>query len=307
MDAAKIAEKHSAHKVYGKKISRESCAPALLAMHRWGVINSDQFAALSGYCKSYVDQKLLKKLAGQGMIRKIVPTYSKSNAPRFHLYTLLRKGYETLCGVVERDWNEDPEAALGKFSKPADSFHSNDQTLHHFQTLDLLVAADQQAEELTPDYRLVEQLAEWRWWRGSHYPTALTARTGDRHKADGGLIVAQESDSWVDFLENDNGTESYSVIAGKIRNYWNTLGLDDIITRFGVSMPFFRVLFITTTEDRAAKMAGMVAEAGLVPFCDIDPGDVFYFTTHERALGDFYGAHWRTADEVNSSIVLGGA
>ena len=317
MDACTFPENHTggkSNRVFGRPLLWRQIAPAFLAMHRWGAITAEQFAGLTGHAHGYVIKSLARKLSTGGrsaQIARIVPTKEPYSPKPPNFYSLAQAGYEELCRLVEGEWNEDPEIALGKFIPPVESVHYDERMPHRLKTIDILTAAERSACADLGNTVIDDMIAEFRFWDGKRHPTAMRTPEGRRFKADGAIIMSRGDHRWIDFLEVDMGTETLSsvsprklweTIEGKFKSYWSVMGAAMVAERFGV-LPHFRVLFIAPSAARADNMAALSMGCGLMPIDGVTPADAFRFTTHAQAEADFYGGHWKRGDGALDPLV----
>lgn len=318
MDVRNVAEKHSDSKenrIFGVPLERRQIAPALLAMHRWGVVTAEQFVRLTGYSHHYATKKLLPRLSAGGpkaILRAIRPTTPRLGPPPPNFYALAKSGYDKLCHMAEAEWNEEPEIALGRFVPPVESIFYDEMAPHRVATIDALCAAERDAPSSMDETSIVDMIAEFRFWNGLRYPTALRNEAGRRFKADAVIALGKGQSSWIDMIEVDMGSETVSPenpmklwgsIEGKFKNYWSVLGAAMIRERFGVTSPYFRVQVVTTCDRRIDTMIETLDDSGLLPIDGLLPQHVFMFTTMERAIESYYGQHWRTVGRDSFSPV----
>jgi hypothetical protein len=313
MDGCKVAENHTGgkdEKIFGRGLGGDAVASGLLAAHRWGLVDAKLFAAHAGVTYEHAVKNLLPGLRGNHpLLKKLTPsnrTFGGGRPPYF--YALTRRGYDELSDAVSDCWAADPAVALGEFVTPPTSVRWSPTTPHKMMTKAALLAAERGAISY-PSITVVDQIAEFRAWNKKRHPTAATTPDGVRFKVDAVNIVEMTGMRWADQIEIDMGSESLissnpdrmaATVEGKIRTLWKYLASGDVKTKYSVNSLMFRVLFVTTSHERARNIASLAGDCGLMPIKsdegEIDPEIVFRATTSDRAANDFYGKHWLRCD-----------
>lgn len=322
MAECNVVENHTGDKtnrLFGLPLKGRKIAPGLLGMHRWGAITAEQFAGLNGHAVSYTTKKLAPSLTKSGnaaLMRVIRPTRDGFGPRPPYFYALTRAGYDHLCYFIDAYWNEDPLSAIGKFVPPVDAIHWDEMMPHRLRTIDVLNAIERQASGRLDGISIRNMLAEFRYWDGKRCPTAMRTPEGRRLKPDAMVSFEHGGVSWPDFIEIDMGTETitsenpkrvWETIEGKIRNYWSMMGSPVLNDRFKVNASFFRVLFVTTTVERARRIVSLAGDCGLMPVESGDmtfaPTDVFRAATFDQALSDFFGDRWEKPNGSRTGLV----